>query len=281
MNSFNRSRRVWFDTNIGANPSTAIALIFAIARSDLEVVGLSISGKNQEQRKAEAVEVLNILDRSDIPVFLGVEIKGEQITELTLDSTITTGPLTNISRLVLEEADLGHIHIMGGNFQGVYSYGDLAYKEANINADLDSARIVLSQYEGITLSVLEASSQLILDNQFKSEIENKYPFMSSRFKGYDSYLENKFGEDFVQLHLSDCLAVCDVVDTPTISREIVEFVFQANGTFLSTTPLSSCPNPIEPDLESKKSDPSPTVKCEVIRTANTARIIQEIRDSIL
>lgn len=270
-------KRVWFDINIGTNPATATALLFALKHPAIDVVGISISGKSQDRRRQEAKALLHHFKDVDIPIFLGSEVDRSAIDATQPDATITTGSLTNIGKLVLDEASLGKLHVLGGAFRTVYNRGKTIIAEKNILSDMDSARVVLTQYKDIVISTLEASSQLILDSTTKDKIEKSYPFLAARYKGYEKYLRDQYGDDYSALIVSDVLPVCDVLNIPTICREVVEFKFQSDGTFYSTSPLVDSSEPIEKVNENPDSIPMPVVKHEAIRTVNSTRILEELK----
>lgn len=282
MNAFSNPDpvRVWFDTNIGTSPGAATALLFALKRPEIEIVGISISGRQQHQRAEEAQAVLDYAGENEIPIYLGEKVNRTLVDAQQPDATITTGPLTNIAKLVLDEATLGSLHILGGAFRTVYYRGTSLNYELNIAADKDSARIVLTQYDNITLSSFEASSLMMLIGDNLEKIEKKHPFLESRFEGFRVHLIQKYGEDFASIILPEVLCVCDILNVPTITREIVEFKFQPNGTFLSTTPLDNCPEPIQEQTDNPDSVPVPTVKHQVIRSTNYQRLIEELVNTL-
>lgn len=269
-------KKIWFDTNIGSDPSSATALLFALKHPKIEVVGISISGKNQLARKQEALALLKYANAEDIPVLLGNEVARINVDAFQPDVTISTGPLTNIAKLALDETSLGELYVMGGAFRTVYYRGTSLTLEPNIVSDLDSARVALSQYHPITMISFEASSQMLLGQQWKEKIEESNPFLAARYKGYEKHLEEKFGEGFSGIVVGDILPICAILEVPTITTEIIEFIFQADGSFRSTTPLDACPEPITEILSNPDSVPMPKMKHKVIRTVNSSRILEEL-----
>jgi|GEM_PF-3216214 len=268
------SKRVWFDLNIGTDPSMALGLLFACKHPDIEVVGVSVTGKNQEKRVEEAFKVLEYGDATNVDVHYGDDITREIID--AAQPTHTRGPLTNIAKLILDEATLGRIHFVGGNFRFVYYRGDQIASEQYATSDLDATRVVLSQHDDIVISSFEAASALMLPEQVLDQISNDHPFLKARFAGFQDHLRDKHGEGFEYIIAADMLAVCDVLDVPTITREVVEFQIQPDGSFFSTTPLESNPDAIAKIEDNPEKIPVPTVKHQVIRTVNTMRIIQEL-----
>ena len=269
-------KRVWFDLNIGTDPSMALGLLFACKHPEIEVVGISVSGKNQEKRVEEAYKVLEYGNAPDVDVYYGEDITRETIDAAQPTDTIVRGPLTNIAKLVLDEATLGRIHFVGGAFRTVYYRGMPITTEQYANSDLGSTRIVLTQYEDIVISSFEAASALMVPHQVLDELARDHPFLKARFAGFQEHLREKHGEGFDYIIAADVLAVCDVLEVPTITREVVEFKMQADGSFLSTTLLENNPEPIQENNTNPEKLPVPTIKHEVIRTVNAMRIIQEL-----
>ncbi len=269
-------KRVWFDLNIGTDPSMALGLLFACKHPEIEIVGVSISGKNQERRIEEAYKILEYADAPDIDVHYGEEITRAQIDAAQPTNTVVRGPLTNISRLILDEATLGRIHFVGGAFRSTYYRGQTIITDQNVTVDLDATRIVLTQHDDIVINTFEASSALILPLDILNEISNSHQFLKVRFAGYQEYLREKFGEGFDYLVAADILPLCDLLDVPTITREVVEFKMQPDGSFFSTSQLENNPNPIEENLLNPDNIPVPTIKHLAIRNVDSVRIMQEL-----
>lgn len=272
-------KRVWFDLEIGTNPDSATALLFALKHPDLDVLGISISGseKSQPARLQEAKAVLDYALKPYTPLYLGEEIDAEFLTGLKIDHTITTGRLTNIARLILEGAELGQINIRAGAFSKVNYRGNLIIGEENITKDMDAARIVLSQYENIVISAFDASNDLILSDVNRKEIEEKHEFLKDRYDGFEEFLKEKHG-DQSHMILHALLPVCDVLNLVGITREVVEFKIQADGSFLSMHELKNVLDPVPECIQAEGEEriPSPKVKHEVIRVANSDVIFEEL-----
>lgn len=282
-------KRVWFDIEIGTNPDCAVALLFALKHPELEVVGISISGseKSQNARLEEARAVLKLAGKKTIPVYLGKDITSEIINEAKIDHTIINGPLTNIAPLILEEAKLGQLNIRAGAFSKVNYRGTLIVVEENACKDKDATRISLTQYEDIVISSFDASNTLILDTVTQNEIEKKYPFIKSRFEGFHDYLKEKHDEINCRMIMHAILPVCDILNIAGVTREIIEFKIQADGSFLPSYMLSNILEPI-PEYTGQESPigkigervkekaPEPTVKLDVIRAINSSKIFEEL-----
>lgn len=136
---------VIIDTDIGADPDDAIALAFALASPEIDVVGVTVGTGDVEVRARMAARLLGMCGRADIPVFrgrsvpldpvgkpawLGTEGQGlldlpydgpeatihetvadEWIVERTRDERlhlIGIGPLTNVGAALLRDPDLAN-----------------------------------------------------------------------------------------------------------------------------------------------------------------------------
>jgi inosine-uridine nucleoside N-ribohydrolase len=266
---------IWIDTDIGTNPDDATALIFALRHPDIDVAGISISGTQQERRRDEALAVLEHCNK-DVQVLLGSEVTSQHMNDAHVHHTIAIGPLTNISRLILDEALLGKLHFMGGAFSAVEYRGNSVTRETNSCKDQEATRITLSQYHNVCISSLDATHRLILDPATRETIESKHPFLKSRYEGYSQHLATKFDPEHSQIVLHDVLPICDILNTVSITREVIEFYIQADGTFRSVHPLSSVMDPIEEVTDNPDSLPVPKVKHEVIRTLSSHLVLEEV-----
>lgn len=267
-------KRIWIDTSIGADPGDAVALYFACKHPELDVVGVSIVGKKQPQRVEEANRVLDYADCGDVPVFYGDDLRAQDISELAPDHTITLGPLTNIARLILEEADMGMLHICAGALSATLYRGQEITAEPNATRDLDATRVVLTQASDACISPFEVSSTIVCGGEVLAGIESRHAFLKNRFEGFREHLIAKYGEQDPTICLNALLPFCDVLNTTSISREIIEFVIQADGSWRSTHALGQ---DRRIDLvENPESIACPTVKHEVIRSVDPQKVLQEL-----
>ena len=269
-------KRVWFDTDIGTDPSCATALLFALKHPRIEVVGVSISGRQQQRRLDEAYAVLEYADAKNVPVFLGENVSALSIDAARPDATITTGPLTNIARLVLDEASFGRIHIAGGAFRAVDYRGQSITVEKNVSTDKDATRIVLSQYDDICISSFEASSALVLNYEARTQIEDKHPFLKNRYDGFIEYLADRYGNDHCELLMNAVLPLCDILNTATITREVIEFYIQPDGSFRRAYVLAHRPPSIPEITDNPDRVPVPLVKHEVLRAVEPSHVLGEL-----
>mgnify|MGYP002076186892 CR=1 FL=1 len=267
---------MWFDTNIGTDPSASTALLCALKHPRIEVVGVSISDTQQQRRLDEAYAVLEYAQAENVPVFLGENVSALSIDAARPDDTITTGPLTNISRLVLDEASLGRIHIAGGAFRAVDYRGATITAEKNVSTDKEATRIVLSQYDDVCINALEASSALVLTQEARTQIEDKHPFLKNRYDGFVEYLINQYGNVHSELLMNAVLPLCDILNTATITREVIEFYIQPDGSFRRAYTLAHRPPSIPEVTDNPDSVPVPLVKHEVVRAVEPSHVLGEL-----
>lgn len=270
--------RLWIDADIGTEPSRAAALLFAQMHSDIEIVGVSLSGSKQDKRKEETEQILREIGATGVKVLRGDEVASSDISIAAPDTTLTMGPLTNIARLILDEAPFGRLFCMAGMLRHIYYRNIYLGVDPNIAADIDAARVVLSQYES-TLCTFEASAQLILDERTEKKQAQKYPFLKSRIEGYRNYLHEKFTSEFSSIYLGDLLGISAILNIPTTTIETIEFVFQSDGSMLPNHSIPQTPEPILP-VENINGIPTPTVKQQFIRTVDVQRVYNEYLQAI-
>jgi hypothetical protein len=179
--------------------------------------------------------------------------------------------------MFLDDAILGKLHINAGCFSKMQYRGKEITQESNALKDLEATRIVLTQAHHATISSLEASSLLALDDKTKSKLEDKHMFLKKRYDGYQEYLSTKYNEKNNRMIFNALLPICNILNTVSINKENIEFKIQADGTFLPTYKLTNITNPIEKFIEQEKElTPVPTVCHEVIRAVNPSKIFEEL-----
>ncbi len=276
VNEHSLPQRVWIDTAIGTSPDDATALLFACVHPKIEVVGVSISGKNQDRRAEEAHAVLEQGRCGDVSVFHGDNVTRADIGVAEPQHTVALGPLTNIARLALDEAPFGKLHVRGGAFREVHYRGTTITAEEVFAADLDSTRVVLTQCDDISISAFEASSALVLDGHTRSHIEENYPFLKNRYDGFVDYLIDKHGQDHSEILLNAMLPFCDILNTPTITREVIEFYIQPDGSLRRAYEIPHRPLSIPEVTENPDRVPVPLVKHDVVRSIEPSKVLDEL-----
>lgn len=66
------SQKVIIDTDIGDDVDDALAIAFALNSQELEVVGITTVYQNVEMRTKLALRLLQVYNRTDIPVATGI-----------------------------------------------------------------------------------------------------------------------------------------------------------------------------------------------------------------
>lgn len=270
--------KVWIDTDIGTNPDDATALTFALKHPQIEVVGISIVGTQQEKRQKEAHNLLSYLNE-DVDVFLGSELMPSHLDNSGAEHVVAIGPLSNISKLLLEDSYLGHLHVMGGVLNPVQYRGREVILDTNMKADLEAARIVLSQHENLTLSPLNVTKDLVLKGAQLEQVGNRNSFLKNRFDGYSQHLSDKFGTEYSQIILNDLLPLCEILGIAGIEKRTTSIKIQPDGTLLDLYPQQGTST--VPRIEGNPDQvPTPTVNCEVITGINSVKILNQLLQTI-
>ena len=189
-------RKVIIDCDPGIDD--ALAIILALKSKEIEVIGITTVSGNVEslQGAKNALKVLKLLGRLDIPVYLGEtfleEVSSEYIRENGVDfilntlknqenvSIIALGPLTNLCRAIEKDSETFHrvkeIVSMGGAYK---SHGNCSpVAEFNYWVDPHGAREFLKKFNGeFTMVGLDVTREIVLTpnlremiHQFKDEI---------------------------------------------------------------------------------------------------------------
>lgn len=131
--------RVWIDTDVGANPDDAIALLLARAHPDVELVGVSTVGGDRVARAQTVPAFLGSGFRH--PIVYGGDV-GSVIRGGAPDAVVAVGPLTSVAA-----ADIScPVTIMGGALAPVVHRGRVRRAESNFAADPAAAREALRRH---------------------------------------------------------------------------------------------------------------------------------------
>ncbi len=131
------------DTDVGADPDDALALILALASPEVDVRGVTIVSGDVGWRARIAIRLLGMAGRSDIPVFLGrgepnqmSGTEGQGLLDLPHDGLEATVQATPAVDWLLAESRRGPFHLV--------AIGPLTNVAAAIDADPGFAGRLLS-----------------------------------------------------------------------------------------------------------------------------------------
>lgn len=190
-------RRVWVDTDPGVDD--LVALFATLGEGNLELAGISTVGGNVaiEQVTANALQILEVAGRTDIPVYQGATgpfpvtakhvhgadglrgfarpptikpANGSAVEALAREvergtPLLCLGPLTNLAQLIDEAPELAHnleIVAMGGAF-GSPGGNVRPWAEFNVYADVEAFAQVLASPAKVTLIPLDLTHQTLVD----------------------------------------------------------------------------------------------------------------------
>jgi len=252
-------KKVIIDTDIGGDIDDALAVALALNSPELDVIGITTVFENTLLRAKLAKKLLQIFNRSDIPVIKGVEkpiindwdrslippqVKAVReeievneninavdfIVERIMNSAepvtlITIGPLTNIAGAIIKEPglkDKTRIYMMGG----MYSQ---AFPEWNIYCDPEAGRVVFDSGIPITMVGLDVTLKCKLDKKsldkifdFNSERTN---FLSELIRIWQEGDESRFPI------LHDPLVVAALINPSLVRRENMHIKVETRGEF--------------------------------------------------
>ena len=252
-------KKVIIDTDIGGDIDDALAVALALNSPELDVIGITTVFENTLLRAKLAKKLLQVFNRSDIPVIKGVEkpiindwdrslippqvraVREEIevneninavdfIVEKIMNSAepvtlITIGPLTNIAGAIIKEPglkDKTRIYMMGG----MYSQ---AFPEWNIYCDPEAGRVVFDSGISITMVGLDVTLKCKLDKKSLDKIFNfnseRTNFLSELIRIWQEGDESRFPI------LHDPLAVAALINPSLVRRENMHIKVETRGEF--------------------------------------------------
>jgi purine nucleosidase len=124
--SVDRPIPVIIDTDIGADPDDAIALAFALASPELDVVGVTVATGDVGVRARMAARLLGMCGRADIPVLRGrsapldplgkpawLGTEGQRLLDLPYDGPEATIHETPAEEWIVERSRAERLHLIG------------------------------------------------------------------------------------------------------------------------------------------------------------------------
>jgi inosine-uridine nucleoside N-ribohydrolase len=226
----------------------AIALLLALASPELELLGVTTTYGNQtlEKTTANALRVLELVGREDVPVAVGAgrplerelavaaHVHGETgldgpalppattepvsqdalafIAERTPATLVATGPLTNVARYLDERGTDGieRVVLMGGAIaEGNYTPA----AEFNIWCDPEAAQRVFSSGLDVTMVGLDVTHKALLGPAVEERLRAAGrigTFVAELNVFMSRYHRETYGWDGAPIH--DAVAVAHVID---------------------------------------------------------------------
>lgn len=232
--------KIIIDTDIGDDADDALAICLALKSEELEVMGITTVFRNTAARAQIAVRLLQLMGRTDIPVYAGIghplvaeadvetvpiqllagmeeleyrkDMDGVEYLRRSLSASqgditlVTIGPLTNVGVLLCKypevKGKIKEIVMMGGAYY-------MHYNEWNILCDPEAAHIVYSSGVPIRAIGLDVTTRCQVNDQLVTMFRNsKKPEVELLADLLTCYYENRGRHTF----LHDPMAVFAVYD---------------------------------------------------------------------
>ena len=238
----------------------AIALLLALASPEVELLGVTTVYGNQtlEKTTANALRVLELAGKGDIPVAAGEDrprerdlvvaahVHGESgldgpvlpeptgrpvdahavdfLAERIVDGAVLvpTGPLTNVALLLERHPDaaarLGEIVLMGG----AIAEGNMTpAAEFNVWANPEAAQAVLHSGLDVTMVGLEVTHRALLTSDHAEALRSTGTvgaFVADLVEFFKRYHEETYGWDGAPIH--DAVAVAEVIQPGLVTTRL-------------------------------------------------------------
>jgi len=232
----------------------AIALLLALASPELDVVGVTTVAGNQtlEKTTANAIRVLDVLGRDDIPVAAGAPVplvrrqfvaayvhgetgldgpdlpspQREPVAQHAVDflaeqiraregavTLVPTGPLTNVALLLALHPDARPERIV--LMGGAIAEGNVTpAAEFNIWADPEAAARVFTSGIDITMIGLDVTHKALFTKKHEEKLTGRVgEIVKALLRFYGEFHRRQYGWDGSPIH--DAMAVAHVID-PTL-----------------------------------------------------------------
>ena len=200
-------QKIILDTDIGDDIDDALAISFALACKELELVGVTTVLRDVDKRAKIARNLLDVAGRKDIPVYKGIgtplvhkvdmfhvppqwwpemeaceynkdmdaiDFMAEAICQNPGQITLVPiGPLTNIAVLLLKHRELKSkikgINLMGGAF---YNFYINKYSDYNIEKDPEAAKYVFDSGVPVKAIGIDVTMHCMLRQKYFDGFEN-------------------------------------------------------------------------------------------------------------
>ena len=227
--------KIIIDTDIGDDADDALAICLALKSEELEVMGITTVFRNTAARAQIAVRLLQLMGRTDIPVYAGIghplvaeaDVETVPIQLLAgmeeLEYLVTIGPLTNVGVLLCKHPEvkgkIKEIVMMGGAYY-------MHYNEWNILCDPEAAHIVYSSGVPIRAIGLDVTTRCQVNDQLVTMFRNsKKPEVELLADLLTCYYENRGRHTF----LHDPMAVFAVYDKDIITYQGEDIHVELHG----------------------------------------------------
>jgi inosine-uridine nucleoside N-ribohydrolase len=158
---------VHVDTDLGTNPDDVCALAYLLARTDVDLVGVTTVSDPDGARAGLAREVLRLAGRPDVPVARGSTTEAGELLGRSVQAgavVVGIGPATTLGAASRAASDLlagSHVVLMGGVVEpsgpGLPPWS--AADDTNLVADEGAARAVHVAAGRLTIVPLAAGAQ--------------------------------------------------------------------------------------------------------------------------
>ena len=249
--------KIIIDTDIGDDADDALAICLALKSEELEVMGITTVFRNTAARAQIAVRLLQLMGRTDIPVYAGIghplvaeadvetvpiqllagieeleyrkDMDGVEYLRRSLAASqgditlVTIGPLTNVGVLLCQHPEvkgkIKEIVMMGGAYY-------MHYNEWNILCDPEAAHIVYSSGVPIRAIGLDVTTRCQVNDQLVTMFRNsKKPEVELLADLLTCYYENRGRHTF----LHDPMAVFAVYDKDIITYQGEDIHVELHG----------------------------------------------------
>jgi len=206
--------RLWIDTDVGTNPDDAVALVCADAHPEVDLVGVSIVGDDQERRAAIARELVGA------PVFRGDQLSGALVRELDSEAVLAIGPLTNVASIVAQGYTPPKLALMGGALGSVRHRGAVRAVEHNFGSDPSAAAAVLTRLDGVLVCPLDVTARMRLDAAGLERLSRLAPRIGEiAARWLERQRVSGISESDAVVCLHDPLALLAMVGEPVVATE--------------------------------------------------------------
>jgi inosine-uridine nucleoside N-ribohydrolase len=216
--------RLWIDTDVGADPDDAVALLCAMGHPDVDVTGVSTADDESAWRARVASTLV------DAPVVPGPGLSAHEVAASESDALLAIGPLANVARLLAAGALPPRVGIMGGVLQPVRHRGALWEVEYNFGMEPAATRAVVGHADGLLLCPLDVTVRLRASDTHLRDLVDGAPVLGPMF---DQWLADERAADVpdaeagVRLH--DPLALLALLGEPVVAIEPRALAVDSSG----------------------------------------------------